>query len=153
MADPDPPDLFAAAGIILDGEPARTPPKRQKRARKLTPAEKAAAVRLEAGRRLWGPQSPGMRTRVGEPRDLAPAQVLAFPLHRNPVLVAKVIERLPHGYAPDLDAICRREAYKLEKRLKKKGMSQKSARKCAKELLHEAYAIRVRDAHHEAGVL
>lgn len=153
MPDPDPPDLFAAAGIVLDGEPAPTPPKRQKRARKPTPAQLAAAVRLGGGRRLRAPQSPGHRTRVGEPRDLAPASVLAFPLHRNPVLVAEVIERLPHGYAPDLDIICRREAYKLEKRLQRKGMSQKSARQCAKELLHEAYAIRVRDAHREAGVL
>jgi hypothetical protein len=153
MLDPDPLDLFSTAGISLVTEPTRTPPKRQRKPKAPTPAQMAAADRLAGGRRLRGPGSPGGRTRVGQPRDLSPAPVLAFPLARNPGVVAEVIKRLPHGYASDLDAICRREAHKLEKRLKKKGMSQKSARQCAKELLHEAYAIRVRDAHHEAGVL
>lgn len=153
MLDPDPPDLFSTAGIPLEAEPVPTPPKRRRRPKAPTPAQLAATVRLGGGRRLRGPHCPRERTRVGEPRDLAPAPVLAFPLSRNAGVVAEVIGRLPHGYAADLDAICRREAHNLEKRLQKKGMSQKSARQCAKELLHEAYAIRVRDAHREAGVL
>ncbi|MCJ2016945.1 hypothetical protein MKK84_05815, partial [Methylobacterium sp. E-065] len=69
---PDLPDLFAAAGLVLDAEPAPAKPKRASRPGKPTPAQLAAAVRLEGGRRLRAPQSIGQRSRVGQPRDLSP---------------------------------------------------------------------------------
>ncbi|WP_409566450.1 DUF6074 family protein [Methylobacterium sp. E-065] len=79
--------------------------------------------------------------------------MLAFPLVRNAGVVAEVIRRLPHGYDEQIDATCDREARNLEKRLMRRGVSKKSARACAIDVLHEAYTERVRAAHQEAGVL
>ena len=43
MPDPDPSDLFTAAGIVLDGEPVPTPPERQRRPKAPSPAQLAEA--------------------------------------------------------------------------------------------------------------
>lgn len=148
-----PPDLFAAAGITLDAQTTLPTPKRASRPRKPTRAQLAAADRLMGGRRLRVPQAPGQRTRVGQPRDMSPAPVLAFPLTRNARVVAEVIERLPHGYARDLDKKSAQETRRLQKRLVQRGISKQSAWLCARELVHVAYIERVRDAHKEAGIL
>ncbi len=96
MYEPTLPDLFAAAGLVLeeaDRKSAGSPrPKRPQKPNKPTPAQRAAADRLMGGRRLRTPQSHGQRTRVGQPRDLSPVPVLAFPLARNARVVAEVIE-------------------------------------------------------------
>jgi hypothetical protein len=148
MPDPDTPDLFAAEGIVLEDNPdldsglASKPsarPKRQRKPRPPTPAERAAADRLEGGRRSRGPASPGQRARVGAPRSLQLAPVLAFPLARNASALAEMIRRLPQDAPDNLDAACDQEVRKLENRLVRKGISKQSARRCAMDLLHEAY--------------
>ena len=153
MPETDPPDLFAAAGVVFDAEPALPAPKRASRPRKPTPAQRAADVRREGARRHRAPQAPGQRTRVGQSRDLSPAPVLAFPLARNAGVVAEVIERLPHGYARDLDKRRDQEVKFLEKRLLKQGVTGQNAWRCARELVHVAYMERVRQAHKEAEIL
>lgn len=153
MLETDPPDLFAAAGITLDADASLPAPKRASRPRKPTPAQRAADVRREGARRHRAPQAPGQRTRVGQPRDLSPAPVLAFPLHRNVNVLAEVIERLPHGYAHDLDKRRDQEVRNLEKRLLRHGLRGQVAWRCARELVHVAYMERVRQAHKEAGIL
>lgn len=153
MSEPTLLDLFTAAGITLEAETAETKPKRANRPKKPTPVQLAAADRLKGGRRLRAPQSPGQRTRVGQPRDLSPTPVLAFPLARNARVVAEVIERLPHGYAPDLDKRRDQEVKVLEKRLLRQGLTGQIAWRCARELVHVAYMERVRQAHKEAGIL
>jgi hypothetical protein len=153
MSVADLPDLFAAGGIPLDAEPTPAKPKRASRPRKPTPAEHAASVRLEGGRRSRAPSSLGQRSRIGTPRDLSPAPVLAFPLARNADVLAETIARLPHGYAPDLDKKRDLEVRRLQNGLMKRGLTKQSAWRCARELVHVAYIKRVRDAHVEAGIL
>ena len=153
MTEPIPPDLFTTAGIPLDGSHVPSPPKRQRRPKKPSAAELAADVRREGARRLRPPQAPGQRMRIGQPRDLSPAPVLAFPLHRNVKLLSEGIERLPHGYALDLDKRRDQEVKVLEKRLLQRGLTGQIAWRCARELVHVAYMERVRQAHKEAGIL
>lgn len=151
MLEPDPPDLFAVVGIVLDAE--LKPPTRTRKPRPPSPAERAAAVRLEGGRRSRGQASPGQRTRVGQPRRLEPAPIIAFPLSRNVKAIAEVIARLPHGYASDLNRRRDQEVRRLQKGLVERGVPNKAAWLCARELVHVAYIQRVRDAHKEAGIL
>lgn len=151
MFEPDLPDLFAAAGIELDAEPTKSKP--QRKPRPPTPAERAAADRLQGGRRFRGPGSLVQRARVGEARNLNPAPVVAFPLCRNVKAIAEVIARLPHGYAPDLNRRRDQEVRRLQKSLVERGVPNKAAWLCARELVHVAYIQRVRDAHKEAGIL
>ena len=153
MPDPDAPDLFASAGIVLDAEPAPAKPRRVRKPRPPTPAERAAAVRHEGGRRSKGPGGLGQRMRVGEARNLNPAPVVAFPLAKNVKAVADVIARLPHGYAPDLNRRRDQEVRRLQKDLVERGVPNKAAWLCARELVHVAYIQCVRDAHKEAGIL
>ncbi|APT31390.1 hypothetical protein MCBMB27_02099 [Methylobacterium phyllosphaerae] len=149
MPKPPDPDLFAAAGLMLEEHARKTArisrPKRPRKPKPPTPAERAAAVRLEGGRRSRAPASLGQRSRVGTPRDLSPAPVLSFPLVRNATVLAEVIKRLPHCDPDELDVVCDREARKFEKRLISRGLQKQSARRCAKDLLHEAYMERVRE--------
>ncbi|MCJ2067941.1 DUF6074 family protein [Methylobacterium sp. J-030] len=140
MPDTNPPDLFAAAGITLDTEFVRTAPKRPRKPKPPTPAERAAAGRLEGARRLRPTQAPGQRARVGPPRDLAPAPVMAFPLARNARVVAELIERLQADKAGNLDAAYDRETRNLEKRLVRRGLHKQSARRCAMDVVHAAYS-------------
>ena len=157
MPKPPDPDLFDAAGLELEeGVPkiGETPqPRRPRKPKPPKPAERAAAARLEGGRRSRAPSSLGQRSRVGLPRDLSPAPVLAFPLTKNAAVLAEVIERLPHGYAPDLDKKRDLEVRRLQKGLMQRGLTKQSAWRCARELVHVAYIKRVRDAHMEAGIL
>ncbi|MGU3449633.1 hypothetical protein [Methylobacterium sp. 391_Methyba4] len=149
--------LFKAAGLVLEEDALKiagiSQPKRPRKPKPPTPAERAAAVRLEGGRRPRAPASLGQRSGIGTPRDLSPAPVLAFPLARNAAVLAEVIERLPHGYAPDLDRKRDFEVRRLQKGLMQRGLSKQSAWRCARELVHIAYIKRVRDAHTEAGIL
>lgn len=153
MPDHEAPNLFDAAGIELNAEPLPSKLKRSRKAKPPTPAERAAAARLEGGRRSRAPASLGQRSRIGTPRDLSPARVLAFPLTRNANMLAEVIERLPHGYAPDLDKKRDLEVRRLQKGLIQRGLTKQLAWRCARELVHVAYIKRVRDAHMEAGIL
>ena len=149
MLDPDPPDLFTSAGIPLEAEPARTPPKRRRRSKAPSPAEKAAAVRLEGGRRLRGPGSPGMRARVGAPRDLSPAPVLAFPLSRNASVLAATVDRLPHFYDDAFEKKWVKVGRNVEHRLIRRGLSPVDALNCAHELLDAALDVRAKQADNE----
>jgi len=157
MPEPEPPDLFAAAGLVLEeGLPKSgdtSQPKRPRKPKPPTPAERAAAVRLEGGRRSRPPASLGQRSRIGTPRDFRPAPVLAFPLVRNATVLEETISRLPHGYAPDLDKKRDLEVRRLQKGLMQRGLTKQSAWRCARELVHVAYIKRVKDAHKEAGIL
>lgn len=156
MPKPPDPDLFDAAGLELEEGLLKSEetsgPKRPRKPKPPTPAERAAAVRLEGGRRSRAPSSLGQRSRIGTPRDLSPAPVLAFPLTHNASMLAEVIERLPHGYDEELETTCDREARNLEKRLIRRGISKQSARSCARDVLNQAYTNRVRDAHKESGL-
>lgn len=147
MHDDTPPDLFTAAGIVLDAEPVRPTPKRTRKTRTLTAAERAADVRREGARRLRAPQSPERHTRVGLPRKFASALVLAFPLTRNAGVLAEVIQRLPSGDGEKLDDAYAQEALRLEKQLVRQGLPKNFARRCARDLLHEAYMKRVRETN------
>lgn len=149
---PDQANLFTAAGLVLTEEPTRAS-KRQRKPLPPSPAERAASGRLEGARRSRMPVSQGQRTRVGPPRNLALAEVLAFPLTRNVVAVAEMIEALPHGYAPNLNKRRDQEARNLQNRLVGQGIPKQSAWLCARELVHIAYMKRVEDAHKEAGIL
>lgn len=153
MPETETPDLFAAAGIELDAEPVPAKPKRARKPKPPSPAERAAADRLQGGRRSRGPGSLDQRMRVGEARNLNPAPVVAFPLAKNVKAVADVIARLPHGYAPDLNRRRDQEVRRLQKDLVERGVPNKAAWLCARELVHVAYIQRVRDAHKEAGIL
>ena len=146
MPDPDPPDLFTAAGIGLEAEPAPAKPRRVRKPRPLSPAERAAAVRLEGGRRSRGPANPGQRARVGQPRRLKPALVIAFPLCRNVKAVEEVIARLPQVHGEALDAFYDREAKRIEKRLLRKGVSKQSAWSCAADVVLKAYTTTVHNS-------
>lgn len=149
MLDPDPPDLFSTAGIPLEAEPTQTPPKRQRKARKPTPAELAAADRLMGGRRLRAPQAPGRRTRVGQPRDLSPAPVLAFPLSRNAGVLSATVERLPHFYDDAFEKKWSKVGRNVEDRLVRRGLAPEEALNCAHELLDAALNIRATQAENE----
>ncbi|TXM63941.1 hypothetical protein FV226_27075 [Methylobacterium sp. WL12] len=139
-------DLFEAAGVPLPP----IPPKPARKARKPSPAERAASGRLEGARRHRIPD----RRRIGPGRDLAhAAQVVPFPLHHNGALLADVIERLPHGYSPDLNKACAKETRNLQNQLMRQGVAKQSAWLCARTLLHHAHMKRVHDAHREAGIL
>ncbi len=157
MPKPPNPDLFAAAGLELEEDAPRnggiSHPKRPRKPKPPTPTERAAAARLEGGRRSRAPSSLSQRARVGMPRDLSPAPVLAFPLARNAAVLAETIARLPHGYAPDLDRKRDQEVINLEKRLLRRGLPGNVAWRCARELVHVAYIERVQQAHKEAGIL
>lgn len=149
--------LFRAAGLEPEGDPSSlewiSQPKRPRKPKPPSPVERAAAVRLEGGRRSRAPARLGQRSRIGAPRELSPAPVLAFPLARNATVLAEVIERLPHGYASDLDRKRDLEVRRLQKGLIQRGLTKQLAWRCARELVHLAYIKRVRDAHTEAGIL
>lgn len=149
MPEPDPPDLFAAAGLVLDAEPLRTPPKRQRKPTKSTPAELAAADRLKGVRRLRAPQAPGQRTRVGEPRDLATAPVLAFPLSRNASVLSATVDRLPHFYDDAFERKWVKVGRNVENRLVRRGIRPDEALNCAHELLDAALDVRATQAENE----
>lgn len=156
MPEPEPLDLFAAASLMLEDcvkPDAISQPKRPRKPKPPTPAERAAAVRLEGGRRSRALASLRQRSRIGTPRDLSMAPVLAFPLARNAAVLEETISRLPHGYDEELETTCDREARNFEKRLIRRGVSKQSARVCARDVLHEAYTKRVRDADKESGLL
>lgn len=141
-------DLFDAAGVPLPP----IPPKPVRKARKPTPAERAATGRLEGGRRSRSL----LRHRVGPGRDLSPAvaaDVVPFPLHRNGVLVAEIMARLPHGHAMDLSRACAKETREFQHTLMRQGVAKQPAWVCARVLLHHAFMKRVHDAHKEAGIL
>jgi hypothetical protein len=138
-------DLFEAPGIEL----SPVPPKPARKLRKPFAAEIVASGRLGAARRSRTPQ----RYRVGPGRDLAPAEVVPFPLHRNTALVAQVTARLPHGYAPDLDRACAKETRAFRDALVSRGFAKQPAWVCARTLLHHAYMKRVHDAHMKAVIL
>lgn len=135
-------DLFDAAGTPLPPVPPKKPPK----ARKPTPAERAASGRLEGARRSRTPQ----RHRVGPARDLkATAPVLPFPFSKNRKVLAAITARLPNGNADNLEDVFEYERSKYARRLIARGLPKKTARHCANELLHQAYMIRAE----EAGIL
>ncbi|TXN19748.1 hypothetical protein [Methylobacterium sp. WL19] len=138
-------DLFDVAGLPLPPIPTKPP----KKAKKPSPAALAASGRLGGARRSPAP----VRDRVGPTRDLLLGAVLAFPLHVNGRLVAEVTERLPHGYAADLNKACARETAELHRKLISQGIPKQSAWLCARTLLHHAVIKRIDDAHKEAGVL
>lgn len=138
-------DLFDAAGTPLPP----VPPKPPRKPRKPTPAERAASGRLGSARRSRTPQ----RHRVGPSCDLAPAEVVPFPLHRHGGLLAEVTGRLPHGYAPDLNRACAQETRAFQDVLIRQGVAKQPAWLCARTLLHHAFMKRVHDAHMEAGIL
>ncbi len=149
MPDPEAPDLFTAAGLELNAEPVPAKPKRLRRPKPPTPAERAAAVRLEGGRRSRGPGSLENRVRVSEARNLRPAPVVAFPLCRNVKAVADVIARLPQDHGEALDSFYDQEAKRIEKRLLRKGVSKQSARSCAADVVLKAYTNSVNNSRKE----
>ncbi|MCJ2074247.1 hypothetical protein MKK68_01035 [Methylobacterium sp. E-016] len=140
--------LFEAAGVDL--EPVMAKPKRTRRPKPPTPAERAATGRLEGARRFRGP---GQRTRIGGPRQLALAEVKPYPLHHNARLLGEVVARLPHGYAMDLNKVCAQQTREFQDKLMGQGVPKQSAWFCARTLVHHAYIKRVDDAHKEAGIL
>ena len=142
-------DLFTVAGLVLDAEPALPAPKRAGRARKPTPAEKAAAGRLEGARRLRGPQALGQRTRVGQPRDLSPTPLLAFPLSRNVEILSGTVESLPHFYDDAFEMKWAKIGRNVERRLIRRGLSPVDALNCAHELLVAALDVRATQAENE----
>lgn len=142
-----PTDLFAAAGVPLEAPPAPPKPKRR---RKRTPAEIAAAVRLEGARRDRSRSVLMMRERVGPPRDLRQPKVLAYPLSRNAALLQDTVQKLP-DFRDDkfLKKWCSM-GRTLEKKLVKHGIPQDAAYDAALDLLNAAYDTRRIEANKEA---
>lgn len=137
--------LFEVAGV--DVEAATPAPKRTRRPKPSTPAERAAAGRLEGARRYRDPLRPACRVRVGRARDLKHYRsVLPFPFSRNASLLQATVSRLPVEYDEKLDEAYSRERNKLEGSLRRKGIPRKPARECANELVHSAYMIRAKAA-------
>lgn len=149
MSEPSLPDLFDHAGIALDAGTAQPAPKRKRGPRKPTPAQRAADVRLEGARRLRGPQAPGQRTRVGQPRVLSPAPVLAFPLSRNVEILSGTVESLPHFYDDAFEKKWAKIGRNVERRLIRRGLSPVDALNCAHELLDAALDVRATQAENE----
>jgi hypothetical protein len=149
VTPPDPPDLFAAAGLVLEAPPAPPKPKRR---RKRTSAEIAAAVRLEGARRDRSRSVLMTRERVGPPRDLRRPKVLTYPLSRNAALLQDTLKQLPHLYADEWDKQRARVARNLEQKLFRRGIPKDEAQACAMELLHAAFRIRADEAHKEMGI-
>ena len=153
MPEPVPPDLFAAAGLVLEeGLPKSgdtSQPKRPRKPKLPSPAERAAAVRLEGGRRLRAPQSLGQRSRVGQARDISPAPVLAFPLARNAKVLSDTVRSLPHFYDDTFEKRWAKVGRNVERRLVKRGLSPADALNCAHELLDAALDVRANQAESE----
>lgn len=95
MPEPTDPDLFDAAGLVLEEHRLKSKPisqpKRPRKPKPPTPAEHAAVVRLEGARRSRSPESPAQRAPT--PVAGSTAQVHAFPPYRNTRLVAALLER------------------------------------------------------------
>jgi len=149
MSEPVSPDLFTAAGITLDADTALPPPKRPRRASKPTPAQLAAADRLMGGRRLRASHSIGQRNRVGQPRDLSPTPVLAFPLARNAEVLSATVESLPHFHDDAFEKKWAKVGRNVERRLIRRGLSPADALNCAHELLDAALDVRATQAESE----
>lgn len=145
MPKPPDPDLFAAAGVVLEeglsksGETSR--PKRPRKTKPPTPAERAAAVRLEGGRRSRALASLGQRSRVGAPRDLSPHKVLPFPLSRNVEVLSATVERLPYFYDDTFEKKLVKFGRNVERRLVKRGLLPADALNSAHELLDAALDV------------
>lgn len=132
-------DLFDAAGLPLPPIPTKPP----RKARRPSPAERAAAGRLGGARR----SRPTVRDRIGMGRDLTEtANVLPFPLSRNAKVLAAMTARLPDGHADNLEDVFEYERQKYARRLVARGLPKKTARQCANELFHQAYMIRAKEA-------
>ena len=158
MPNPVPPDLFTAAGLVLEDNPdldtglkskLSARPKRPRKPKPPTPAERAATVRLEGGRRPRPPQAPGQRTRVGQPRVLGPTPVLAFPLARNMNVLSETVESLPHFYDDAFERKWAKVGRNVERRLISRGLSPADALNCAHELLDAALDVRATQAESE----
>lgn len=133
-------NLFAAAGLEL--EPVPTKPKRQRRAKAPTPAERAAAGRREGARRGRCPCALESRVRTVPVRDLAPRRVFPFPFSHNAAILQATAAKLRNGNERELQQTASREFNNVEKRLIRKGFPKQSARECARELLREAWRLR-----------
>ncbi|MGF3026699.1 hypothetical protein ACQVP2_28255 [Methylobacterium aquaticum] len=150
MSPPVPPDLFSAAGLVLEVTPPRKPKRKAKRQRKPNPAERAAAARALGARRASCPCADGVRVRIGEPRDLhRPREVLAYPLSRNVALLNEVMARLPHGYDDKFENKWVLEGRRQEKRLRRMGLNEEMAYNSAVELMDTIWTIRMRAANAE----
>ncbi|MFB0490065.1 hypothetical protein ABIE45_002651 [Methylobacterium sp. OAE515] len=153
MPEPDPPNLFDAAGLVLEEHRLKSEPiSRRKRPRKPkppTPAERAAAARLEGGRRSRAPSSLGQRSRVSTPRDLSSAPVLAFPLSRNASVLSATVESLPHFYDDAFEKKWVKIGRNVERRLIRRGITPADALNCAHELLDAALDVRATQAESE----
>lgn len=68
MPETDPPDLFTTAGLVLDAEPV---PKRQRKPRKPTPAQRAGSYAVKA------PAAYGPRRASGSAAGLSSRAILA----------------------------------------------------------------------------
>lgn len=153
MPKPPDPDLFNAAGLVLEEGVSKfgdTPqPKRPRKPKPPTPAERAAAARLEGGRRSRAPSSLGQRSRVGQARDLSPAPVLAFPLARNAKVLSETVQSLPHFYDDAFEKKWSKVGRSVERRLIKRGLKPVDALSCAHELLDAALDVRATQAENE----
>lgn len=153
MPKPPDPDLFAAAGLELgEGLPKfgeSSHPKRRRKCKPPTPAERAAAARLDGGRRSRVPASLGQRSRIGMPRDLTPAPVLAFPLARNAKVLFETVQSLPHFYDDTFEKKWSKVGRNVERHLIKRGLSPADALNCAHELLDAALDVRATQAENE----
>ena len=149
MPDHDSPDLFAHAGLVLDAKPAQPAPKRARSPRKPSPAQLAAAGRLEGARRLRAPHGIGQRVRVGEPRDLSQHKVVPFPLWRNAEILSGTVESLPHFYDDAFEKKWAKVGRNVERRLMRRGLSPADALNCAHELLKAALDVRATQAENE----